>query len=111
MVVVLPAPSAPISPNISPLPIVSDSSRTAATAPYDLLTRSSVAAAVSAAKDDLRFDGHAAFQDAFAVIDGNLDSVDQLRPVVCGLDISRRELGFIGDLTDRPRDPVAACVG
>src|SRR3982074_47391 len=98
IVVVLPAPSAPISPNISPATIDSDSSRTAATLPYDLLTRSSTAA--SAAKHDLRFDRHAALQHAFAVVDRDFDAVDQLRSIVSGLHVARGEFGFVGNLAD-----------
>src|SRR5437764_2436611 len=110
IVVVLPAPSGPINPNISPRSTDNVSSLTAAVVPNFLVTRSS-AMGLLVAKWDLGLHGHSSFEDTGAVVDRHLHSINQLRALVGGLDIARREFCFRRDEAHGSRNSGAAGVG
>src|SRR5215471_4718537 len=88
IVVVFPAPSGPMRPNISPRWTESDTPLTAVIAPYRFMTPSSTM--MSSGKGELRFDGHPGLERAAPVVRSHLDAVDELRPLVGGLDVARR---------------------
>src|SRR6187399_382148 len=98
MVVVLPAPSGPIRPNISPGSTANDSSRTASVRPNRFVTRSSLMALLD--KLDLRFDGHTDLQHALFVVHRHLDAIHELRAVLGSLNVPRRELRSRGNVAD-----------
>src|SRR5262245_21108721 len=52
---------------------------------------------------NLRFDGHPLLENALAVIDGDLDAVDELGAVFRRLNVARRELRLRRDVADLPR--------
>src|SRR5207249_9342715 len=93
MVVVLPAPSGPINPNISPRSTDNVNSLTATVVPNFLVTRSS-AMGLLVANWDLGLHGHAGLQHAVPVVHRHLHSIDQLRAFVSGLHVARREFCF-----------------
>src|SRR6185503_9321297 len=103
--VVLPAPSEPISPNISPRCTSRVRASSALVVPYFLTTPSNSIAAFI--EPELRIHRHPLLQHAGAVIDGYLDAVDQLRPLVGCLDIPRRELRLWRHVGDLARHSVA----
>src|SRR5262245_48316475 len=57
---------------------------------------------------DFSLDGHADLQRARPIVDGDLEPVHELRPILGGLYIARRELGFRGDEADGPWEARAA---
>src|ERR1035437_10540498 len=97
-------------PNISPRSTDSERFSTATVAPYRLATPSSVTA-WSAAKENLRLDGHPGLQHAVRVLHRYLHAIHELRAFVGRLHVARRELGFGGDVADRTGDARAAGVG
>src|SRR5205823_991866 len=114
MVVVLPAPSGPIRPNISPRSTDSESASTAVVEPYRFVTRSSTMAAMgpdSPLQWNVGFDRHARFQHAAAVVDGNLHAIHELGALVGGLYVPRRELGLLRDVAHGPWNAGTAGVG
>ena len=112
IVVVLPAPSGPIRPNISPRStdmtqlahgddvavLLRDAIERRAAQPWLELRRS--------LKRNFRFDRHALLEHAVAVVDGDLHAVDELRAVFGRLHVARRELGLRRDEADRCREGV-----
>ena len=101
--VVLPAPSGPIRPNISPRRRRRSGrparwSRRSASRPPVNRTASALTGSTI-----VRVHRHALLQDAGAVVHGDLDAVDQLRSLVGGLHVARRELGARRDEGHRAR--------
>src|SRR5262245_3019318 len=94
-------------PNISPLSTVNDNSDSAGTAPYRFVTRLNSMTAMGSGPRNLRFDGHPRLQHALTVVGGDFDAIDQLRPLLSGLDVSRRELRLRRDEGDRAVEPLA----
>ena len=69
-------------------------------------SRGCAASEVARALAQFGFDRHARFQHAVAVVDGDLDPIDELRPLVSGLHVPRCELGLRRDEGDRPVEPL-----
>ena len=65
----------------------------------------------SAAKGNLRLDGHAGLEHAVLVVDRHLHAVHELRPLVRRLHVARREFGLLRDVADRSGDARAGSVG
>src|SRR5207245_2877748 len=109
MVVVLPAPSGPIRPNISPRSTDSDSASTAVVRPYRFVTPSRMIAGITASllQRDLGFHGHPRLEDAAAIVDRHLHAVHELRALVRRLHVARRELRFLRDVAERSGDAAA----
>src|SRR5918995_119519 len=95
--VVLPAPSGPISPNISPRFTVNDTSASAATAPKRFMTLVNSMADI---ERNLRFDGHPLLEHAVFVVHADADAVHQLGPLFRRLHVPWRELGLRRDVAD-----------
>ena len=53
------------------------------------------------------FDRHAGLENALAVVDGDLDAVDELGALVRRLHVARRELGLRRDERDAAFEPIA----
>src|SRR5512146_3272148 len=102
MAVVLPAPSGPTSPTISPARTCKLSPSTARKVPK-VLTRFSVSSRTSFAMllEEGHISRHAEFQLAFGVADFQLDRVHGGAAAFDGLNVARRELGLVGDKGDR----------
>src|SRR5512139_554049 len=119
MVVVLPAPSGPMRPNISPRRTSNDKPLTASTAPNRLITRSTVMATSfiglsslpARLQRHLGLDRHPLLEDAAAVVNRHLDAVHELRPLLAGLHVARRELGLRGHEGHLSLDPGPAGIG
>ena len=56
---------------------------------------------------EIDFDRHAGLEDALAVVDGDLDAIDELGALVGGLHVARRELGARAMNETRPGEPIA----
>src|SRR5574338_1362666 len=101
IVVVLPAPSGPTRPKISPTATVKFTSSTARTAPNERVRWTSLMASTgricSIRKNDLGIGRHPGFELHVRIVDGDLDAIDQLDPLLLGLDALRRELSLGGD--------------
>ena len=93
IVVVLPAPSGPIRPNISPRSTVSDSSPTASDRPYRLTTPVERDGASSARTGSPPRPACRAFSTPVLVVHRHLHAVHELGAVLRGLHVARRELG------------------
>src|SRR5678816_4029291 len=108
--VVLPAPSGPMTPNISPA-FTSNDTPSRATVASNFLRRPSTATTDAMASTSLQtqidFHRHAGLQHALAVVDGDLDSIHELRALVGRLDIARRELGLRRNERHTSFDPIA----
>src|SRR6266566_4751692 len=112
IVVVFPAPSGPIKPNISPGATLSDSSDTAMVSPYLLVTRSRMmASGISLLQRYLRLDRHSGFQHTGAVVHSDLHAIHELRPVLGCLHVARSELGLCRDVADGARHPCSPRIG
>src|SRR5687768_13937781 len=95
--VVLPAPSGPITPNISPRRTSRDSSLTATVSPYRFVTASkemTVSMSGDRVQRDFGFHRHARFENALRVVDRHPHAVNQLGSFFRGLHVPRGELGL-----------------
>src|SRR5687767_10152226 len=95
--VVLPAPSGPISPNISPRFTPKDTSPSAVTAPKRFTTLVNSMADI---ERNLRFDGHPLLEDTVLVVHVDADAVNQLGTLFRCLHVPWRELGLRRDVAD-----------
>src|SRR5512143_1248651 len=102
MAVVLPAPSGPTSPTISPARTCKLSPSTARKVPK-VLTRFSVSSKTSFAMlfQEGHISRHAELQLAFRIADFQLDRIDCGAAALHGLDVARGELSLIRDKGDR----------
>src|SRR5688500_9176912 len=95
IVVVLPAPSGPTRPKISPCPTSKVRSVTARIAPNDLLNRASLMATIGSLRpvreSDPRISRHTGLEFHFRIRDSDLDAVDQLYALLFGLNTLGRE--------------------
>src|SRR5712675_2259356 len=93
-VVVFPAPSGPMRPNISPRATSNEIPSTATTPPaYDLrrpATRTAGSALPSIS--EMRFGGHARLEQSVRVVETDLDAIDELHALVARLNVFRRDL-------------------
>src|SRR5688572_13913891 len=99
--VVLPAPSGPIRPNISPRSTVNETSLSAVVVPNFLTTWVNSIADIEC---HLRFDRHALLQHAVLVVDVDAHAVDELRALLRRLHIARSEFSFRRDVANRARN-------
>src|SRR5262249_16243300 len=113
IVVVFPAPSGPMRPNISPRSTENDSAVTAVGGPYRFVTRSSEMLGIDdlLRQRNLGFDRHARLQHTLPVVDRYLDAVDELRAFVGGLNVARRELRLLRHVGELSGDTCAAGIG
>src|SRR5687767_11513136 len=88
IIVVFPAPSGPMMPNISPRSTAHDTFASAVVEPYRLVTLSRLTAAIDR---NLHFDRHSHLEHARAIVDADLDAIDELRSLFRGLYVARRE--------------------
>src|SRR5215831_6055555 len=111
-VVVLPAPSGPMRPNISPRATSNEISRTAWISPYDLTSRTTRTRGsdIPCLPLEPRLCGHAGLEEPVRVVEPDLDAVDELHPLVPRLHVLRRELRLRRDEGHLSR-PALAAVG